>query len=235
MNKKIILASASPRRRELLTQIGLDFDIVVSETEEKITSTEPAKVVEELSAQKAEAVWKKLCSMTASQGSVTNAERLDEGSGVSRTDEGSEVFEPEQTSGETAMTDTLVLGADTVVACDGKILGKPADTEAAAAMLTMLQGRGHEVYTGVTILYEQNGERKTLTFHEKTIVHFYPMTDAQIREYVATGDPMDKAGSYGIQGLCARYIRGIEGDYNNVVGLPVGRVYQELHGLQTVQ
>ena len=101
-------------------------------------------------------------------------------------------------------------------------------------MLTMLQGRGHEVYTGVTILHEENGERKTLTFHEKTIVHFYPMTDAQIREYVATGDPMDKAGSYGIQGFCARYIRGIEGDYNNVVGLPVGRVYQELHGLQTV-
>ena len=194
MNKKIILASASPRRRELLTQIGLDFDIVVSETEEKITSTEPAKVVEELSAQKAEAVWEKLATIT----------------------------------------DIIVLGADTVVACDGKILGKPADTEAAVAMLTMLQGRGHEVYTGVTILYEQNGERKTLTFHEKTTVHFYPMTDAQIREYVATGDPMDKAGAYGIQGLCARYISGIVGDYNNVVGLPVGRVYQELHGLQTV-
>ena len=225
MNKKIILASASPRRRELLTQIGLDFEVVVSETEEKITSTEPAKVVEELSAQKAEAVWEKLCSMTASQGSVTNAEQLDEGS---------EVFEPEQTSGETTITDIIVLGADTVVACDGKILGKPADTEAAAVMLTMLQGRGHEVYTGVTILYEQNGERKTLTFHEKTIVHFYPMTDAQIREYVATGDPMDKAGAYGIQGFCARYISGIEGNYNNVVGLPVGRVYQELHGLQTV-
>ena len=121
-----------------------------------------------------------------------------------------------------------------MVACDGKILGKPADTEAAAAMLTMLQGRGHEVYTGVTILYEENGERKTLTFHEKTTVHFYPMTDAQIREYVATGDPMDKAGAYGIQGFCARYIRGIEGDYNNVVGLPVGRVYQELYGLRLV-
>ena len=101
-------------------------------------------------------------------------------------------------------------------------------------MLTMLQGRGHEVYTGVTILYEENGVRKTLTFHEKTTVHFYPMTDAQIREYVATGDPMDKAGAYGIQGFCAKYIRGIEGDYNNVVGLPVGRVYQELHGLRLV-
>ena len=129
------------------------------------------------------------------------------------------------------MTDPLVMGADTVVACDGKILGKPADTETAAAMLTMLQGRGHEVYTGVTILYEENGEGKTLTFHEKTTVHFYPMTDAQIREYVATGDPMDKAGAYGIQGFCARYIRGIECDYNNVVGLPVARLYQELRKL----
>ena len=197
MNKKIILASASPRRRELLTQIGLDFDVVVSETEEKITSTEPAKVVEELSAQKAEAVWEKLAVSGVCQAPDNSADRMHEGCGV---------CDPEQKSGETTMTDPLVMGADTVVACDGKILGKPADTEAAAAMLTMLQGRGHEVYTG----------------------------DAQIREYVATGDPMDKAGSYGIQGFCARYIRGIEGDYNNVVGLPVGRVYQELHGLRLV-
>ena len=234
MNKKIILASASPRRRELLTQIGLDFEVVVSETEEKITSTEPAKVVEELSAQKAEAVWEKLTSMTASQGLVNNAERLDEGSGVSRTDEGSEVCAPEEKSGETIMAEAIVLGADTVVASDGKILGKPKNTEDAARMLTMLQGRGHEVYTGVTILYEEDGEKKALTFHEKTTVHFYPMTEEQIREYVATGDPMDKAGAYGIQGFCARYIRGIDGDYNNVVGLPAGRVYQELHRLRLV-
>ena len=132
------------------------------------------------------------------------------------------------------MAEAIVLGADTVVASDGKILGKPKDTEDAARMLTMLQGRGHEVYTGVTILYEEDCEKEALTFHEKTTVHFYPMTEEQIREYVATGDPMDKAGAYGIQGFCARYIRGIEGDYNNVVGLPAGRVYQELHGLQTV-
>lgn len=193
MNKKIILASASPRRRELLTQIGLTFEVVVSETEEKITSTEPAKVVEELSIQKAAAVWEKL-----------------------------------------AQNHNIVIGADTVVACDGKILGKPADIENAVEMLRLLQGRGHEVYTGVTVLYEENGEKRVLTFHEKTTVHFYPMTEAQIREYVATGDPMDKAGSYGIQGFCARYIRGIEGDYNNVVGLPAGRVYQELHKLGLV-
>ena len=193
MNKKIILASASPRRRELLTQIGLTFEVVVSETEEKITSTEPAKVVEELSMQKAEAVWEKL-----------------------------------------AQNHNIIVGADTVVACDGKILGKPSDVENAVEMLRLLQGRGHEVYTGVTVLYEENGEKRVLTFHEKTTVHFYPMTEAQIREYVATGDPMDKAGSYGIQGFCARYIRGIEGDYNNVVGLPAGRVYQELHKLGLV-
>ncbi len=166
---------------------------MVSETEEKITSTEPAKVVEELSAQKVAAVWEKL-----------------------------------------AQNHNIVIGADTVVACDGKILGKPADVENAVEMLRLLQGRGHEVYTGVTVLYEENGEKRALTFHEKTTVHFYPMTEAQIREYVATGDPMDKAGSYGIQGFCARYIRSIEGDYNNVVGLPVGRVYQELHKLGLV-
>lgn len=225
MNKKIILASASPRRRELLTQIGLDFEVVVSETEEKITSTEPARVVEELSAQKAAAVWEKLASMTASQGSDSNAERPD---GVSA------ACSAEQNCGESTIAGTIVLGADTVVACDGKILGKPVDTENAVAMLRMLQGREHEVYTGVTILYGENGEKKALTFHEKTIVHFCPMTEEQIREYVATGDPMDKAGSYGIQGICARYIRGIEGDYNNVVGLPAGRVYQELHGLGLV-
>lgn len=222
MNKKIILASASPRRRELLTQIGLDFEVVVSETEEKITYTEPAKVVEELSTQKAEAVWEKLTSIATPQVSDTNAER---------TDEVLDARDAEQNCGESTMADTIVLGADTVVACDGKILGKPVDIEDAVTMLTMLQGRAHEVYTGVTILYMENGEKKALTFHEKTAVHFCPMTETQIREYVATGDPMDKAGSYGIQGFCARYIRGIEGDYNNVVGLPAGRVYQEMHEL----
>ncbi len=204
MNKKIILASASPRRRELLTQIGLDFDVVVSETEEKITSTEPAKVVEELSAQKAEAVWGWMHLQT----DADSLEKI------------------------AATQDYIVIGADTVVACDGKILGKPGTVENAVAMLRMLQGREHEVYTGVTILSSKNGEQRKLTFHEKTAVHFSPMSEEEIREYVATGDPMDKAGAYGIQGFCARYISGIEGDYNNVVGLPVGRVYQELRRLQ---
>lgn len=186
---RILLASASPRRRELLEQIGLSFEVVVSHVEEVITETEPGKVVEQLSAQKAEAV----------AGSLG---------------------EPEE---------TLVIGADTVVAAENTILGKPADAAKAAEMLRLLAGRTHAVYTGVTlILRGASGETARKTFHERTDVSFYPMEEAEIRQYVATGDCMDKAGAYGIQGFCARYISGINGDYNNVVGLPVGRLYQEM-------
>ena len=192
---KIILASASPRRRELLTQIGLEFEVRVSDVEEVVTATEASKVVEELSCQKAKAVM----------GELIRGRRMGE----------------------------LVIGADTVVAVDGKILGKPADKEDAVRMLKLLAGRTHEVYTGVTVmcfdLFAKSGvPMQEKSFHEKTNVTFYPMSDEEIAEYVATGDCMDKAGAYGIQGFCARYIKGIEGDYNNVVGLPVGRLYQEI-------
>lgn len=186
---KIILASASPRRKELLAQIGIPFQVVVSHVEEVITQTEPGKVVEELSLQKASAV----------------AELM----------KGSD-------------EELLVIGADTVVACDGQILGKPADEEEAVAMLRSLSGRSHEVFTGVTLLHLlPDGKVESKVFHERTAVTFCEMSEDEISGYVASGDPMDKAGAYGIQGFCARYIRGIEGDYNNVVGLPVGRLYQE--------
>lgn len=199
---KIILASASPRRRELLAQIGLEFQVVISDVEEKLTKTIPAEIVEELSCQKAEAVYHSL----------------------------------------TGNEDVLVIGADTIVACDGRILGKPADEADAVRMLRMLQEGVHEVYTGVTLicrrrldaasLEPEGGEQPLIrTFHEATKVHFYPMTEEDIRGYVSTKEPMDKAGAYGIQGFCARYISGIEGDYNNVVGLPVGRLYQEIKEL----
>lgn len=185
---KIILASASPRRRELLTQIGLTFEIKVSDVEEKVTTTVPAEVVQELSRQKAEAV---LATCEAGEESL------------------------------------VVIGADTIVACDGQILGKPKDEEDAVRMLRKLSGRSHQVYTGVTFAYKGK-KREIYSFYEATTVHFATMTEAEIQTYLATKDPMDKAGSYGIQGFCARYITGIEGDYNNVVGLPVCRVYQEL-------
>ncbi|MCM1064606.1 MAG: Maf family protein [Eubacterium sp.] len=189
---KIILASASPRRKELLGQIGLHFEVLTSHVEERISSVRPDEVVEELSCQKAEAVREIIC------GTVKEA--------------------------------LLIIGADTVVALDGAILGKPQDERDAFQMLERLQGREHQVFTGVTLLYRPAGaaEWTKKRFHEQTRVHFYPMTEQEISMYVSTGDPLDKAGAYGIQGFCARYIRGIEGDYDNVVGLPVGRLYQEI-------
>ena len=190
-NVRLVLASASPRRRELLSQIGLEFTVMPSTKEENAKATEAGALVQELSRQKAADIW-------------------------------------EQLSGADNQPELLVIGADTVVCCEGKILGKPHSREAAAEMLTALQGRSHEVYTGVT-LYSQS---EAITFFECTQVEFYPMTEAEISDYIDSKEPMDKAGAYGIQGLGARFVKGIRGDYNNVVGLPVGRLYQELksHG-----
>lgn len=185
----VFLASASPRRKELLTQIGIGYQVIVSEVEEKTASDKPWEMVEELSALKAGAVL----------------ERITEDSFV-------------------------VIGADTVVALEGRIMGKPKDEEDAIRMLSLLQGKTHQVYTGVTLLWaeKEGGRPRRVSFHEKTDVTMYPMSREEIRAYVDTGEPMDKAGAYGIQGRCAAHIKGICGDYNNVVGLPVGRLYQEL-------
>ncbi len=183
---KIILASASPRRRELLTQMNLKFEVMPSCGEEVITKQQPCEVVMELAGQKA----------------------------------------GEIASGFT--DDTLVIGADTIVVKDGRILGKPKSQEDAVSMLTMLQGAVHQVYTGVCLIQKKNGQELRHTFYEATDVEFYPMTEEEIHAYVATGDAMDKAGAYGIQGKCAVHIRGIRGDYNNVVGLPIASLYHEL-------
>lgn len=181
--EKIILASASPRRRELLTQIGISFTIQKAEKEETVTTSVPSEAVKELALQKAREVAEKYPA-------------------------------------------DVVIGADTIVAANGQILGKPKDAEDAIQMLRMLQGGSHEVITGVAILL--NNDEKLINFAETTRVHVFPMTEEQICSYVESGEPMDKAGSYGIQGTFAAYISGIEGDYNNVVGLPVGRLYQEV-------
>lgn len=120
----------------------------------------------------------------------------------------------------------VVIGADTVVAVEGQILGKPVNREDAMRMLRLLQGREHQVITGVSVLLRES--EKNICFAEKTNVHVYPMTEEQMEHYVDSGESMDKAGAYGIQGRFAAYVQGIEGDYNNVVGLPTGRLYQEL-------
>ena len=179
----LILASGSPRRRQLLEQVGLTFAVRSSDVDESVSpGLTPAQVVESLSARKGEAV-----------------------------------------AAEAAPGD-LVLSADTVVALDGAILGKPRDRAEAEAMLTALSGRTHQVYTGVTLL--QDGRR--LTEHEVTAVTFRPLSPGEIAAYVSTGEPMDKAGAYGIQGLGALLVERLEGDYFNVMGLPLCRLGEML-------
>ena len=183
--KPIILASGSPRRREILTTLGVPFRVVVSDADEVLAAgIAPAEAVETLAARKAEAVASRCA--------------------------------PDET----------VLAADTVVAVDGDILGKPVDEADAAAMLRRLSGRAHTVYTGVAI--RRGGELRLA--HEATQVRFARLTEADIAAYIATGEPMDKAGAYAIQGRAARFIEGIEGDYFNVVGLPAHRVWVMLGG-----
>lgn len=196
MKKRIILGSASPRRRELLEQIGVEFEVKVSSKEEVYHSLEPASIVKELALMKAENV----------------AEELE--------------------AEDTQEKDLIVIGADTVVVLDGKILGKPKDEADAEQMLKALQGRAHEVYTGAAFLtYGRNGEKEVCNYAVGTRVYVNPMTETEIRAYIATGEPADKAGAYGIQGRFAAYIEKIEGDYYNVVGLPVSRVYETLKEL----
>lgn len=186
---QFILASASPRRKEILEQVGVAFTVSVSRKKEETIRKAPEKVVMELSAQKAEDV------------------------------------------AESAGVNTIVIGADTVVSYKGQILGKPKDEKEAESMLLKLQGTVHQVYTGVTIVIKgENEERRTLRFYEETKVFLRSMTVEQIRSYIATGEPMDKAGSYGIQGRFAVYVKRIEGDYYNVVGLPIQAIYTALRG-----
>ena len=122
----------------------------------------------------------------------------------------------------------LVIGSDTVVAAEGKILGKPKNDAEAYEMLSMLQDNIHQVYTGVAVVSSQNGEKHSNCFYERSDVEVYPMSNEEIDAYIATGDCRDKAGAYGIQGRFAVHIKEIHGDYNNIVGLPIARLYQEL-------
>jgi len=187
MKYKLILASASPRRKELLEQAGAEFEILPSQGEEVIASTDPKQAVLDLSRQKAEEV--------------------------------------SQRAGEDAI---VVLGADTVVAYKNQILGKPRDEADAKRMLELLSGGTHSVFTGVTWITISQGRREIHSFVEETKVTMYPMKEHQILSYIRTGEPMDKAGAYAIQGKCALYIQGIQGDYYNVVGLPLARIFHEM-------
>lgn len=192
MKKRIILASASPRRKEIMEQAGYTFEIMVSNREERFESTKPDDVVRELAVMKAEDV--------ADQCEKKNI---------------------------------VIIGADTVVAHRGKILGKPTDEEAAFAMIRGMQGDVHNVYTGVAILaFDSEGNKTSVNAAVGTKVYVDAMTDVEIRSYLATGEYKDKAGGYAIQGKFAPYIEKIEGDYYNVVGLPISWIRKELKKLQ---
>ncbi|WP_309089652.1 Maf family protein [Domibacillus sp.] len=179
----IILASSSPRRKELLAHVNIPFTVHAANTDETIVpGTHPAQAVEQLALRKAEAVL-------------------------------------------AAYPDKVVIGADTVVAVDDRILGKPETEQEAMDMLCMLSGRHHAVYTGVAIL----SRNEKVVFHEKTDVEFWDLTKAEIAAYIKTGDPFDKAGSYGIQTAGALFVKAIHGDYFNVVGLPVSSLHRRLN------
>ncbi len=187
-NSRIILASASPRRRELLLGIGLPFEVAPSEVEEiSLPGERPQDQVRRLALEKAQDVAKRF---------------------------------PE----------AWVLGADTIVVIDKTILGKPNSTDEACYMLNTLAGRTHEVYTGYTIM-RKSGLDQPLVNHVRSLVHIRKLSDQEISDYVASGEPMDKAGSYAIQGLGAAIVRKVEGSYTNVVGLPLCEVAKHLKDL----
>ncbi len=186
--KKIILGSASPRRKALMEQMGAEFEVKASFGEEIYKSTVPEEIVKELATMKAQNVAADL-----------NAQNI------------------------------IVIGADTVVALDGSVLGKPKDEADAFGMLKSLQGREHEVFTGVSLLdFSETGACKPHVCAVGTKVFVHNMDDSEILAYIQSGEPMDKAGAYGIQGKFAAYIDRIEGDYYNVMGLPISRLYQLL-------
>ena len=177
---KLVLASKSPRRSEILKNAGYDFMVRVADADETIPDgTKPEDAVVFLAARKAMAV-----------------DRAD---------------------------DETVLGADTIVVLDDKILGKPKDREDAYNMLKALSGRVHSVFTGVCII--ENG--KSMTFAEETQVEFLPLSDEDIYKYINTNDCYDKAGAYGIQGYASKFVRRIDGDYFNVVGLPISAIFEK--------
>lgn len=193
---KLILASGSPRRREMMHRCGLEFELLKVDVDESYEAGDPQVIVEMLSKRKAEAAEELL------RGESEEQKQSDDG--------------------------CIIICADTMVAADGRILGKPKDREDAVRMLRLLQGQTHQVYTGVTLVKESFS---VVTFSEKTDVIVRPMTEEEIAAYVETGECDDKAGAYAIQGIFSSYIQGFVGDYDNVVGLPMKRLSMELRKL----
>lgn len=265
----IILASGSPRRKELLQQVNLPFEVRVSSCEEVTTKSFPHEIVMELSEQKASAVASLLTEEEKEDCCIIGADTI---VAISECPSNEEILlaSSSQIHGEGILLDRnrQLSDEDIVFTRNDRILGKPASMEDARSMLELLSDQVHQVYTGVTLLCFRHGECRQNTFYEKTDVYFYPLTYEQIQAYVHLGVPaehsispsaqkkksfieagwmlpsgawntdngypptcMDKAGAYGIQGAAAAFVRKIDGDYNNVIGLPVARLLWEMNSL----
>ena len=229
MKYTIILASGSPRRRELMDRIGSSYICIPSGKEEDMSGHDPKVMVEMLSAMKACDIAEKLTENTLISDEIKDVHdaSIDAGTDIN--------FDKEEivrklTSVEKA---SVIIGCDTIVAFENKILGKPKSTEEAVSMIKSFAGRAHHVHTGVCILVIGNKQIvKKLNYSVSTAVNVVPMTEDEIRAYVETGEPMDKAGAYAIQGLFCPYIDSIEGDYYNIVGYPIASIYQSFKELK---
>lgn len=267
-SKQIILASASPRRRELLAQIGIPYEIVVSTceevTEKRVPEFEEAEQILTENREKDNALLREKVddpfrekdgNLFRAKEDVLSKEKaadlqdrkareealpdifaahVEELSALKAKDVYEQLMQGKAPlpSGKPVDRDRLlVIGADTMVAANGVMMGKPKDKAQALRMLCALQGRTHQVYTGVTLLWQEKGEKRSHSYSVCTDVEVAEMTRQEMEDYLALDDCMDKAGAYGIQNEFARYIKGVHGDYNNVVGLPVFRIYQELKRL----
>jgi len=198
---KILLASKSPRRQELLKNINLDFEVAVSNFDEKSISAkdrQPGNYAGELALRKAETV----------------ADSIKAEKGV----------------------EYLVIGADTIVVLNGEVLGQPAGADDARRMLKLLSGTANQVITGVAVISLKDGQKTIHKAFESTLVYFKQLAESEIERYIATGEPLDKAGAYGIQGLASLFVEEIEGCYFNVVGLPIMRLSKlfKLHGYSLI-
>ena len=203
---KVVLASASPRRKQIMELVGLEFDVWPSVMEESVTSHVPSEICTELSRQKALDVTAQIVKYNNLHKDITSP------------------------------SDIIIIGADTIVAKYDKIFGKPKDEDDAIRMLEELSGGTHSVFTGVTLAFlSPEGRVGEHTFYEETKVSFYPTGRDDIEDYISTEDVMDKAGAYGIQTGAAAFIRSIEGDYYNVMGLPIARLMQELRMILLVE
>lgn len=236
-NYKIILASASPRRKQIMERMGIPFQVMAADVEEKVSETDPSRMVQALATLKTEAVLSKLLSGYVQSGDAnkvngdSKGNKCSEEADKNKDSEDNRYYKYNKDNKDyKGRHNFIIIGADTMVFYNGQAFGKPKDEADAFRTLRILSGNSHEVISGVSIIINDS-RQKRLSFTVTTKVMMQNLTDEQIRAYIAAGEPMDKAGAYAIQGQFGIYIREIIGDYYNVVGFPIAKIYEVLLNL----